>query len=522
MKKTFEQLFITYRRLTTYCCDNKSIGIFILTVITLAVYHKSLNNQFITNWDDYEYVFKNPDIRGFNLEHIRAAFTKFYVGNYAPLHIISYMADYAVWGLNPAGYIGTNLALHLLNGMLFYLIINRLFQNSRLAFLSAFIFLMHPVQVESVVWISQRKTVLAMFFFLLSFLFYVLHRGTKSNTGLAYYFISLTMFVCALLTKSVVIILPIALLLYDFSFLSPGNRRHCMINKVPFIIAATILTIVAFKSHANEAGGGIESVYPGGTPFATLFTMLTIFVKYAKLLLWPTNLSSDYDPVIRTDIDWDVALSGVIVGLFFYLLYHLYRKDKKLFFWASLLPIGLIPVAQIVPLVTLMNDRYLYFPLLGVAVIISQGLLACSEKLSRPGKWVEFVVITMLLLPLTFFSWQRTLVWHDAVSLWSDAFLKSHHYFTSSQLGTALYQANRIDEAIVAYENALSMEPPSDLLQLCRFGVINLKNGDYASAVYYLERCDKSFSESALTRNLLNIAIKKKIEGTAMLGRLGE
>ena len=147
--------------------------VILLLLAAFALYSKALGQDFLGNWDDPVYVTANPDIMGFTLENIWHAFTREYVSNYAPLHIISYIPDYALWGFNAFGYKLTNILLHALNAILFYALLARITSRRRFALAAAAVFLCHPVQVESVVWISQRKNLLAMFFFLLSFLTYL-------------------------------------------------------------------------------------------------------------------------------------------------------------------------------------------------------------------------------------------------------------------------------------------------------------------------------------------------------------
>src|SRR5208337_146549 len=145
----------------------------VLVGITLVVYAASMGHKFLLNWDDSIYVVNNESIRGLSWVHLKEAFTQFYGGNYAPIQIISYIVDYTLWGLRPAGFIFSNVLIHIINGVLFYVLLVYLTRRKALGFLAAFIFLLHPVQVESVVWISQRKNLLAMLFFLVSFLFYI-------------------------------------------------------------------------------------------------------------------------------------------------------------------------------------------------------------------------------------------------------------------------------------------------------------------------------------------------------------
>ena len=141
----------------------------VLLLAGLAIYGRMLGHDFLPTWDDAGYVLDNPDIRGFTIANLRAVFSRFYMGNYAPVQMLSYMLDYSIWGLRPWGYLLTNLLLHLANGLLFYHLVQRLEGDDSWAWLAALIFLVHPVQVESVAWVSQRKNLLAMLFSLLSF-----------------------------------------------------------------------------------------------------------------------------------------------------------------------------------------------------------------------------------------------------------------------------------------------------------------------------------------------------------------
>ena len=133
------------------------LSLAVLLAATLVVYASTIRHAFVVNLDDGVYVVRNGIIRGFTWDHVRVALTRPYFGNYAPLHIFSYMLDYTLWGLKPAGYLLANVLLHYLNGVLVYLLLFRISGRKRWGFIGAFIFLLHPVQVESVAWVSQRE-----------------------------------------------------------------------------------------------------------------------------------------------------------------------------------------------------------------------------------------------------------------------------------------------------------------------------------------------------------------------------
>jgi hypothetical protein len=479
------------------------LPLLLLLAATAATFGNSLHHQFLASWDDYAYVLKNPDVRGISVEHLRAAFSSFYFGNYAPLHIVSYMMDYTLWGLNPAGYIGANIALHALNGLLFYALVAKLVGSARVAFFSVFLFLLHPVQVESVIWIAQRKSVLAMFFFLSSLLAYVNYRRKESGQGHVSYVVALASFVCALLTKSVVVVLPIVLLLHDFCFLSREQRRRWLADKIPFFAAAAAVALITLKSQSYGAGGGMVD-YPDESAYRIFLTMLTVFSHYGGLLFWPQNLSIVYDTPIKAGIDTQVALSGILMLTLCAGLYYLLRKQIGLFFWAVLIPVGLLPVSQIIPLATLMNDRYLYFPMLGFAVLFAWVTLFCLDRL-LPGKApMMSTLLCLVLLALPILSWQRSLVWFDSISLWSDAVDKYPNFVTYAGMGNALYQAGKINEAVVLYNKSLALEPSCEEA-LRSLGVIYLNGGEYDKALFYLEQFVNYYPDNTFGQKTLAI-----------------
>jgi hypothetical protein len=444
------------------------LPILLLIIATIAVYATSLGHEF-TNWDDPAYVLNNETIRGFSLEHLHQAFTKYFVGNYAPLHLVSYMLDYSLWGLRPAGFIATNIFFHLLNGVLYYVLVFKLTKRREWAFSAAFIFLLHPVQVESVAWISQRKNVLAMLFFLIALLFYIVYRERTRLKSLFWYSGSIVVFICALLTKSVTVVFPLVLLLYDFNFICPKERKNWLLNKVPFLIVSLVIGIVALKSQAVGIGGGIRPGYYGGTLLNTFYTMLPVWLRYLGMLFWPTNLSPYYDQPIKNGIDGSVILAGllllsIIIGIFVICLRH-----RRLFFWGALFVVGLLPVCQIVPLVTLFNDRYLYFPMLGAAAFIAMAFSEAADRLPFYWKRAAIFIFALFLIVLPALSFVRVKAWSNSLTLWTDAYNKNPRSETVLySLGATYHKAGNLALARYYYEKTLEVGPSKD-------GLINLR-----------------------------------------------
>jgi tetratricopeptide (TPR) repeat protein len=452
----------------------------LLLAVTAAVYARALGHGFLLTWDDDKYVAANEAIRGFTAAHLATAFTTTFVGNYAPVQILSYMLDYSVWGMRPAGFIATNLLLHLANGALCHRLFLRLGLGRLAAFLAAGVFLLHPVQVETVAWVSQRKNLLAMLFLLLAWHAYLRYREGGARLG---YAASLASFFLAILAKPVAVVLPLILLLQERSLADDrGGRRR--LDKLPYLLLAVAVGLFAVKAQDPLHGGGLSG-YHGGSPLATLFTMLPVFCRYLGLILWPAGLSAVYAPTIHTSLDGGVVAAALCLAALAVGWRYLDRRDRRLSFWAGVAVIGILPVSQIVPLVTLMNDRYLYVPLLGVAALAGSA----AARLARGaggGRVPAAAVAALLLTPLAATSVGRVAAWHDDLTLWRDAVAKSPKSDEGwSGLGATLVRNGDIEGGIAAYERALAVNPIFSPA-LNNIADAYMRKGDLASARRYL------------------------------------
>lgn len=469
----------------------------LLLLLAAAIYAQTLGFGFLTNWDDTIYVTQNRSIQEFSLRAVITQFTTTYQGNYAPLQMLSYMLDHAVWGLKPAGYHLSNLLLHAANGCLFYLLATAI-SNSRLAgLLAAAIFIAHPVQVETVAWISQRKTLLAMLFFLAAFLLYRQSRLDDRRQG-ALYLLSLGAFIAALLAKSAAVALPLCLLFHDLLIHGSGNRQTVRWQRLlPFGVIALCAAVTTIMTQSPELAGG-RSGYHGGSPYATLLTMLPVTIRYLGMLLWPKHLSAVYLPEIKTAPDLVVAGSAALLAGFAAAAGALCRRKSLFCFWLLLFFTGLLPVCQLVPLVTLMNDRYLYFPLLGAAGLAGQAIALLVAR--RPAQRYLLCVVTLLpLLFLSVGSHRRAGVWRDSVSLWQDT---SARYPNNRDIMAALAESYRQagdgEAALAAYRQALSpggefADPRQELHAMEAAAALLLERSRYDDAEILLARLLQRF-----------------------------
>lgn len=450
-----------------------------LAMAVIVVYGRILGHDFLNNWDDNVYVTANSSIQGFSVENIRSVFSNYYAGNYAPVQMLSYMLDYTIWELWPGGFLLTNIIIHTLNGLLFYWLLLRLHGERLLAAVGAAIFLLHPVQVESVAWVSQRKNLLAMLFMMLAWLAYIRYRDSAGGKSSLAYFVALAMFVGSLFSKSASVFLPVALLLYDSCFSAEGLKVR-LLDKVPFLVLAGTASFIAILSQSPEVAGwsgmdfGGRRSWHGGSPWTTLLTMLPVFCRYLRMIVWPSDLSALYAPLLHLTPDSTVLTAALILFVVVLLSWRLYRSNRRLGFWPIFSALAILPVSQIIPLVTLMNDRYLYFPMLGIAALGGAGAVALREKASLR---VVVVASLAIIMALSLVSYQRAGVWKSSRTLWGDAVKKVPGKFDAWEgLGEA-YQLSApvsLPEAEYAYSRAYAIysSGPNNLYNLARVKIL--------------------------------------------------
>lgn len=476
-----------------------------LILLTLVVFWQTLGFDFLSNWDDYQYVTSNPDIRGFSTGNLIHIFSSAYLGNYAPVHLLSYLLDYQLVGLRPAWFHGVNVFWHSANGLLFYLLVHRLTGKRLWAFASAALFLLHPVQVESVAWVTERKNLLAMFFSLLSFLSYLSYRSRSGEQGHRAYFFSVLFLVLALLSKSIAVIMPVVFLLHDRFQETPPRRSGLLADKVPFFVAAALASGITMYTQSVEMGGGLVDLFEGDT-WAKILTMLTVLTRYLQLLFWPSNsiLNSVYILYVKSRIDGEVVgallLALALVGAGIYL----WRRERRLFFGFSLFFLGLVPVSQIVPLATLMNDRYLYFPMLGAAWIAGGLVSRCQDRFQLQRINPAHLLIACLIIPCLLLSYQRCAVWRNSIALWSDVAAK-YPVFKDQHAALAaayLYDGQKM-KALGTYEKLFAFQrdfsdPQAEQKALLEAAKLYIETGTPARALPLLTSLTTRFPDYPL------------------------
>lgn len=447
----------------------------------LGIYGTCLNHDFLTMWDDDLYIISNEAVRGFSFKNIVLAFKTNYGGNFAPVHIISYMFDYTLWGLSPAGFIGGNLLLHALNGWLLYLLLSSLYGVGTAPLLAALLFVVHPVHVESVAWISERKNVLSLFFMLLSLLLYVQDRVSRDRdqkTTYRYY-ASLIFFLLALLTKSIAVVLPAIIFGWEVLVFRRSDWKNSVRSVLPYILLGIIFTLVTIFTQGS--GGGLPF---RSRPFDyTFYTMLPVFWTYVKMILAPLDLSPWYEQTIRTGFDAAVVIALLLFSLLFVGIIQLVRKGLyRELFWVAVFLAALLPVSNLIPIVTMMNDRYLYVPMVGVSGVVCSVLVRYG-----PGFSARIPVIIIIAV-FAVLSFRQTAVWKNNVTLWNAAVIKNPgNVQVMERLARSYGSIGKQDKALEILQQAIAIEPDNEAV-LHRLGQLLLEAGDTAQARMYLER----------------------------------
>jgi len=383
-----------------------SIWLFGVLAMTGLCLFPMLGNGF-TNWDDDVYVTGNSIIKAPDWD---AIFTGPSAYNYHPLTMLTFAFNYAISGLDPFSYYLVNWLLHILNTALIFLFIYKI--SGKKVFVAAFtslIFGIHPMHVESVAWISERKDVLYTCFFLLALLQYWNFLGTGKRSKLLYCFI---FFILSLLSKPAAIILPVVLLLLDYWY-GRSFTWKVWAEKIPFFIFSLLLGFITVKVQAAEAIVGLD-IYPLWARF--FFACYTIMIYTARFFV-PYPLSA-FHPYPSVDaLGLPMLLSPVFIIVLLILLW-LKRRDKLVVFSVSFFIVNLLLVMQFISIgLTIVSERYTYVPYVGLSFLVATWL----NKYLRPTSSLFMKAIPVAIgIVFGFISFQRTKVWKDADTLWSD------------------------------------------------------------------------------------------------------
>lgn len=446
-----------------------------LIVLTFFVYWQVNQHDFI-NFDDNRYVTENLNVQsGISPEGMKWAFTTKDIGLWNPLIWVSLMMDYQLFGLQAGGYHLTNLMFHIFSTLLLFWVFNRMTGALwKSAFVAAF-FALHPLHVESVAWIAERKDILSAFFWMLTLCCYVYYTEKISATR---YLLTIFSFVLALMSKPMVVTLPLVLILLDYwplgrfrikekmnfkGFFQEKDHLWLFYEKIPFFILSAALAIMTLfyspeKQNMMQDAPDIK-YFP---LLARLANAPVAFVDYLKKTFWPYDLAFLY-PFVENIPIWQIATSSLIIITITVFVVILFKKRPYLFFgwfWFAIViapVIGIIQISVSTPYA--MADRYHYLPSIGLSVMLAWGVpFFFKSEILRRNILFPMGIIFIALIALM--SWKQCSYWMNTETLFKHALrITQDNSLAHSNLGPYLVEAGKIKEAIYHYDKALRIKP---------------------------------------------------------------
>ena len=442
----------------------------VLVAITWAIYGQTVRYGFV-DYDDPAYVSENRQIQaGLSWPNAVWAFTHVHSHNWHPLTTMSHMLDCQIFGLRPGGHHFANILLHSASVILLFLFLEQVIAGAmwKSAFIAA-IFAVHPLHVESVAWISERKDVLSGFFFMLTLLAYVHY--TRKQT-LAGYGSVVVLFVCGLLSKPMIITLPAVLLLLDYWPLNRFQRSEVtdhrsvevssqrsglgglVLEKIPLLvlsIGSAIATLIA------QRGGIMEMAH---LPFAwRIANAATVYLIYIWQMFWPLNLAAIYPHPGQLPI-WQTIIAGSLVILLTVIVFLARKRAPYLITGWLWYVIMLLPVIGLIQVGSQAHaDRYTYLSQIGLYIAIVWAVADLLQSL--PYRREIFATVgPILIAALGLRAWIQTGYWHDTERLWNRTIaVTSRNDFAHFALGEFLLKAHRLDQALAEFGIVLAGHP---------------------------------------------------------------
>ena len=483
-----------------------------LFVATMALYWPATVFPFV-NYDDQLYVYENPDVlKGLSWAGIKYAFTAIVAANWHPLTILSLMTDSSVYHSFAGGYHLTNILLHAINVVLLWILMWRLSGLFWPAVLVAALFAVHPLNVQSVAWISERKNVLSTLFFILTVLAY-LRYAERPRT--AAYILALIVFALGLMAKPMLVTLPFLLLLLDYWPLKrifPGqnspkpaiqNIQLLLLEKIPFLMLAVADCIVTYLAQKNA--GSLTSLE--GMPVTWRLVNIPIaYITYLEKTFWPTNLCILYSfpeklPILPAMISLALLVIGTVAACYWGWKYR-WLAVGWFWFLGTLVPvIGAVQTGA-----QAWADRHAYVPLIGLFLIIGCGLneLWISKRSSH-----LFIVLVSasFICSYAVVARQQIGYWRSSIALFSQAIaVDPNNAPAQDLLGTALNGEEHFSDAVEHFAAAVRLQPQNFEYQY-NLGRALIDDGRFAEAEGPLAAALKQNPNDAILRNTLGVAL---------------
>lgn len=502
----------------------RRITIIFLTALVMALYWPVGGYDFIA-LDDNLYVVENANLqRGFSLQNFTWAMNTFHTTNWHPLTWISYMVDYELFSLNPGGYHVHNLILHILNTLLLFILLRQMTGEFWKSAVVAALFAVHPMNIESVIWIAERKNLLSTFFMTLTIMAYVRYVRCREWKS---YFLMLVCFILGLMAKPMLVMFPFIFLLLDYwplqritftgldqsmDILDHAVRRkflsRLIIEKVPLFLLSLLSAGVTMQ--AAKSGGSLRAI----SDFPIVGRIENAVISYAMYLykmVWPTDLAIFYPyPAIRPF--WKIGLSilfliAVTVFVWMKRKKHPYLITGWLWYWITLLPvIGLIQVGF-----QSMANRYVYIPMIGILIVVVWGV---SDLLKRFSKRRHLLAVAVLVIFSYTFTTKAFLPkWKNSEAVFQHALnVTKDNHIAETGMGDVAFGRGDLREAGSHYREALRIKPDYAAVHN-KLGMILIREGkvDDASVQYREAINDDPAFEKAYNNLGVLLAIKGEL-----------
>jgi tetratricopeptide (TPR) repeat protein len=483
--------------------------------LTFLVYCRVGNFDFIS-FDDRPYVTQNPNVKsGLTPESMKWAFTTTYAANWHPLTWLSLMLDYEIFGLNAGGFHVTNLIFHLVNTVLLFWVFIRMTGSLWPSAFVAAIFALHPLHVESVAWIAERKDVLSTFFWFLTMLSYIRY---VENKTLVRYLTVILFFILGLMSKPMLVSLPFVLLLLDYwplGRLSLGVPVAAekyksepfwklITEKLPLFILSVISSFVTFRAQKTGGAVGTIEILPIKLRLANA---IVSYARYLDKTIRPVELAIVYPHPKDSLSIWYVAAAAVLLVIITVVV--IWKREHRWLLTGWLWYLGtLVPVIGVVQVgVQAMADRYTYIPMIGISTIAAWGAqqAALNFHLKTSVKTLAIIV----LAGLTLCTWIQVGYWRDGMKLYGHSLaVTKNNYPIYNDMGVECLIQNKLDEAMGYCREAIRL-CPSYAGAYNNLGIVFKRKGDFEQAISCFKRAIKinpNYADAyVLMANLLDV-----------------
>ena len=491
------------------------LAVSLISIVTFFCFQPALNNQFLKTWDDGIYVTNNKLIDGLTAAHIAEIFSfnkdlQKFTKNYHPLTTLSLAVNHQFAGLNPRSYYLTNIFIHILNSLLVYLLIFLLTGRKVWgALFAGLLFGIHPMHVESVAWISERKDVLYGFFFIAGLIVYDRYLNNQKNGYLALVFV---LFVLSVLSKAMAVVFPVTLFLFDFLRERKWSWRM-VAEKLPFFAVSVFFGILALKIQANGAINDFNTY----TFYQRIMHASYGVINYLVNFVFPFNLSAFYPyPFINEHHLLPAAfriapfVCLAVVAVTVWCLFLKSRMARVLGTGILFFLVTLVMVLQFISVgKAITADRYAYIPYIGMLFILAAGFTLLMENRRKSARMAVVAAAALLVafsVTCAAQTRQRSAVWHDDFPLWDNVleqFSDVRMNFIREKRAFLNFQGGNYEEALKDYRVILSLDP-RDENALERVGQIQGQHFHRidSALVYFNRACQVNDTALSLLKNM--------------------